>query len=270
VADCEEIGQLLDAYALGAVDPEDVRHIEEHLAECLECWEHFSEAQKSGALLALAVPLEQPREKLRQRILAQAQAEMGGVATSRKLLSIGRGAMPLGLGLLAAGAIAALAWAFVLHNQTQDLRSDYRSLQQQAAVSQRLLSSQRELTTLVLAEDLLTMEFQASGVAPGLAAGSMGHYLWSPGSDLAAVVCDKLQIAPEGMTYQLWFFYSGLFVDGGTFEVVDGRVQHTVDLGELAAPPLSVGVTLEPAGGSSEPTMSDLILTASFPTHSPH
>ena len=35
MANCEEIGGLLDAYALGAVEPQDVGPIEEHLAECL-------------------------------------------------------------------------------------------------------------------------------------------------------------------------------------------------------------------------------------------
>lgn len=265
MANCEEIGQLLDAYALGAVEPQDVGPIEEHLAECLACWEHLTEAQKSAALLALAVPLEEPREELRRRILAQAQAEAGDGGNGRKLSSIGRRAMPLGLGVLAAGAIAALAWAFVLQGQTEDLRSDYNSLQEQAAASQQMLSRQRQLTTLVLAEDIRTTEFQASGMA----AGSMAHYVWSPGSHLGAVICDNLAPAPEGMTYQLWFFYSGRFVDGGTFEVVDGIVQHMVDLGELTAPPLSIGVTLEPLGGSSQPTMSDLILTASFPDGSP-
>jgi anti-sigma-K factor RskA len=260
VAECEEIGQLLDAYALGAVEPQDVEPIEEHMTECLACWDHLTEAQKSAALLALAVPLEEPREELRQRILAQAQAEMGDVRKSGNLSSIGRRAMPLGLGVLAAGAVAALAWAFVLQNQTEDLRGDYRSLQQQSVASQQMLSSQRELTSLMLSDDIQTTELKASGMAFG----SMAHYLWSPDSHIGAVICDKLPPAPEEMTYQLWFFYDGEIVDGGTFEVVDGLSQHTVDLDKLPAPPLSIGVTLEPLGGSSQPT-GDLILTASLP-----
>ena len=264
MAECESIGQLLDAYALGALDPQDVAPIEEHLAECLACWGHLSETQKSAALLALAVPLEEPREKLRRRILAQARAEMGEAKKERKLAAIGRRAMPLGLGLLAAGAMAALAWAFVLQNQTGDLRADYRSLQQQAAISQQLLSNQRELTSLVLTEDTQTTRLQASGMATG----PMAHYIWSPGSHMGAIVCDKLPPAPEGMTYQLWFFYGNRFIDGGTFEVVDGIVQHTVDLSDLPVLPLSIGVSLEPLGGRSRPT-GDLILRGPFPSDSP-
>ena len=64
---------MLEAYALGAVAPEEGAHIEEHLGECLACWDHLSESQRAAALLALAVPLEEPREDLRRRIIAQAQ-----------------------------------------------------------------------------------------------------------------------------------------------------------------------------------------------------
>lgn len=259
MTDCEEIGQLLDAYALGAVDPEDVGPIEEHLAECLPCWEHLTESQRSAALLALAVPLEEPCEDLRRRILARAQAESASAGNGRKFPDIGRRAMPLGFGVLAAGAIAALSWAFVLQNQAEDLRGDYNSLQEQALVSQRLLSQERELTTLAMTEDIQTTTLQASGLPTAL----MGHYMWSPSSNLGALICDKMGPAPEGMTYQLWLFYEDGFVDGGTFQVVDGIVHHTVDLSELPTSPLSLGVTLEPVGGSTEPS-SDPIFTASF------
>jgi anti-sigma factor RsiW len=74
---CKEVGELLDAYALGALGPEETGPIEEHLADCLRCWEHLKESQKAAALLVLAVPLEQPREELRQRIIAEAAKEAG-------------------------------------------------------------------------------------------------------------------------------------------------------------------------------------------------
>lgn len=72
---CKEVGELLDAYALGALGSEETGPFEEHLADCLRCWEHLKESQKAAALLVLAVPLEQPREELRQRIIAQAAKE---------------------------------------------------------------------------------------------------------------------------------------------------------------------------------------------------
>jgi anti-sigma factor RsiW len=72
---CADVGKLLDAYALGAIGPEDTNAIEEHLADCLRCWDHLQESQKAAALLFLAVPLKEPRKELRRRIMAQAARE---------------------------------------------------------------------------------------------------------------------------------------------------------------------------------------------------
>jgi anti-sigma factor RsiW len=72
---CADVGKLLDAYALGAIGAEETDVIEEHLTDCLRCWDHLQESQKAAALLFLAVPLKEPREELRRRIMAQAARE---------------------------------------------------------------------------------------------------------------------------------------------------------------------------------------------------
>jgi anti-sigma factor RsiW len=72
---CAEVGKLLDAYALGATGSGEANAIEEHLTDCLRCWGRLRESQKAAALLFLAVPLKEPREELRRRIMAQAARE---------------------------------------------------------------------------------------------------------------------------------------------------------------------------------------------------
>lgn len=72
---CADVGKLLDAYALGATGPGEANAIEEHLTDCLRCWDRLRESQKTAALLFLAVPLKEPREELRRRIMAQAARE---------------------------------------------------------------------------------------------------------------------------------------------------------------------------------------------------
>jgi anti-sigma factor RsiW len=72
---CADVGKLLDAYALGATGPGEANAIEEHLTDCLRCWDRLRESQKAAALLFLAVPLKEPREELRRRIMAQAARE---------------------------------------------------------------------------------------------------------------------------------------------------------------------------------------------------
>ncbi len=261
MADCEEIGHLLDAYALGAVEAEDTGPIEEHLAECLACWEHLTEAQRAAALLALAVPLEQPRERLRQRILAQAQKEGARKAVRWKATVGVRRMLPVAAGVLAAIAVASLSWSLVLQRQTDDLRQDYSALQQQASTSQELMGHQRQLLALLVTPDVQSVDLTASGVA----AGAVATYMWSPSSSAGAIVGNKLPSAPEGMVYQLWFFRpDGVWVDGGTFQAVDGIGHHAAKLEAWDEDFTAVGVTVEPAGGSAIPT-AEPVLFAHLP-----
>ena len=110
--ECEEVGLMLEAYALGAVAPEEGAHIEEHLGECLACWDHLSQSQRAAALLALAVPLEEPREDLRRRSLAP--GPRGGARRSFCLSSASwamrAGSRPSSAGRSRADSSPAVSW----------------------------------------------------------------------------------------------------------------------------------------------------------------
>jgi len=266
MADCEDIGQLLDAYALGPVEAEDASQIEEHLAECLACWEHLTEAQRAAALLALGVPLEQPRERLRQRILAQARKEGDRKAVRPKATVGVRRMLPVAAGVLAAVAVASLSWSLILQRQADDLRQDYGILQEQASTSQELMGHQRQLLALLVTPDIQSVDLAGSGVA----AGAVATYMWSPSTGVGAIVGNKLPPAPEGMVYQLWFFRpDGVGVDGGTFQAVDGIGHHAANLQAWDEDFTAVGVTVEPAGGSVSPT-AEPVLFARLPYESSH
>ena len=36
--DCDQVGELLDAYALGAAEADEAAALEEHVADCVRCW----------------------------------------------------------------------------------------------------------------------------------------------------------------------------------------------------------------------------------------
>lgn len=69
--DCDEVKELLDAYALGAADADEAAALEEHMGDCVRCWPSFTEAQQAAASLALSVSLQQAPESLRKGILAE-------------------------------------------------------------------------------------------------------------------------------------------------------------------------------------------------------
>jgi len=248
---------MLEAYALGAVAPEEGAHIEEHLGECLACWDHLSESQRAAALLALAVPLEQPREGLRQRIIAQAQRE-GGPAAGPS--APGRGwrlprLVAVGATAVALAAVGALSWSLV---ETRNLRSDYDDIQQQATITGQRAEVASKLVGIISRPDVETEAMLASGMA----AGATAYYAWTRDGKLGAVVCQGLPDAPEGKVYQLWLSCGPEPVDGGIFTAWQGQCQHIVSL-KCTSPLSGVNVSLEPEGGSPSPS-NEIVLTASF------
>jgi anti-sigma-K factor RskA len=245
---------MLEAYALGAVPPEEGAHIEEHLADCLACWEHLSESQRAAALLALAVPLEEPRESLRQRIIAQArrESEPSPEPSPRpwrlpRLLAVGATALVL-------AAVGALSWSLVhLHN-------DYNDIQQQATVNEQQVNLTRNIVGLLMRPDV---ERQAM-VTSGIAAGATAYYMWTRDAKLGAIVCHSLPDPPEGKVYQLWLSYDQGPVSGGTFTAWQEQCQHVVSL--AGGWPTAVNVSVEPEGGSPSPS-SEIVLSASLSPH---
>jgi anti-sigma factor RsiW len=39
---CEQVQEMLDAYALGAAEAADASAIEEHVGDCVRCWEELT------------------------------------------------------------------------------------------------------------------------------------------------------------------------------------------------------------------------------------
>ena len=248
---------MLEAYALGAVAPEEGAHIEEHLADCLACWEHLSESQRAAALLALAVPLEEPREGLRQRIIAQAQREAKPAAEPSprrwrlpRLLAVGATALTL-------TAVGALSWSLI---ETHNLRSDYNDIQQQATITSQHANLASQVVSIMSRPDVESEAMLTSGIAA--AAGASAYYVWTRDGKLGAIVCHGLPDAPEGKVYQVWLSCGPEPVDGGTFTAWNGQCQHVVSL-KCISPLSGVDVSVEPQGGSPSPS-SEIVISASF------
>jgi len=248
---------MLEAYALGAVQPEEGAHIEEHLGECLACWDHLSQSQRAAALLALAVPLEEPREGLRQRIIAQAQREAEPAAEPTKT---GRGwrlprLVAVGATAVAVAAVGALSWSLI---ETRNLRSDYDDLQHQTTVAGQRADTATKLVGIISRPDVESAVLVASGVA----AGTTAYYAWTRDGKLGAIFCQDLPPAPEDKVYQLWITCGPEPISGGTFIAWDGQCQHIVPL-NCTSPLSGVHVSVEPEGGSASPS-NEIVLTASF------
>jgi anti-sigma-K factor RskA len=140
------IHELSAAYALDALDGEDQRRFEEHLAECADCREDVASFQEAAAALAYDVEAPTPPVALRERILERARRERPSNVIP---LRPRRWALPVATGAAAVAACAALAfglWAASLSNQL-DERAEVIDLS--GADGSLLLESSGEATLLV-------------------------------------------------------------------------------------------------------------------------
>jgi anti-sigma-K factor RskA len=228
-----DVHALSGAYAVDALDDAERTRFEEHLRRCPDCRAEVAGLRETAASLAVE-PVE-PSPQLRDRILegietirplpplTQATADV--VPLTRRRLRPATSSL-----LVAAVAvlIAAVGGAFWLHPWT----SDKANAPETAA--DRVLD----------ADD-------AARVTEKLG-GAQATVVVSRSEGRAVIVTKDMPLAPEGRTYELWFQTpQGTMQPAGLMP--DDRDATVLLVGD-ATDATGVGITVEPDGGSPQPT----------------
>jgi len=255
--DCEQIRDLLDAYALGAADAREAAAIEEHVADCVRCWSSLDEAQRVAASLALSTVLQKAPQPLRSRVLAEAERRQQPALPSfpGRL----RWLWPAATGALAAGAVAALAFALVLQSQVNDLRDDKDRLAADVQDAGAVLEEQRQLMAVLAAPD--AQQISLDPADPNSEA--LAVYYWSRSSRTGALLSNNLPALGEGQVYRVWVLTGDEVYDVGSFESWNGVGQLSMDIKDVSGRPVGIGVSIEDAAGAEEPR--EMFLFAEFP-----
>ncbi len=220
-----DLHDQLAAYALDALDDRERTAFETHLAECNDCRAELSDFRETAGMLAYAAEGPAPPEALRERILEEARQER---PTQSVVVLRPRRALRLTAIAAAAAVVAAIGlgvWAASLSNSLDAERS-------------ALANQARAVAVLTDADSTHTPM------------GERGELVRSPDGQSVMVV-RNLPAAPEGKTYEAWVIDSGGPVKAGLFE---GGGHEIVLLEEPVAEGAMVAVTLEPEGGSEQPT----------------
>jgi hypothetical protein len=264
---------MLDAYALGAGSPEEAAAIEEHVADCVQCWEELSKAQRTAALLSLAVPIEHASEKLGDRIIASARREMAGIREVQKQpllrrLGFGWGAAAAGLG---AASLAALTFAGLLQAQVNDLRDENSALESQLVAANESVASQLAETNRAIA-DQGTIISLVSGPTSTVEMGSVAEngdgsmwYTWSADQEAGLIVCADVPPPPEGKVYQIWFSANSRRLPAESFTPTDGKCSVPVTIPSGAWQPTGIGVSLEDPDAISDQPQDGWLVYAHLP-----
>ncbi|MET1017202.1 MAG: anti-sigma factor [Leifsonia flava] len=112
--------------------------------------------------------------------------------------------------------------------------------------------AQRDLASISAASDAQ----QATGEVAG---GGTVTLTWSEELGRSAVMVDGMPALDSDQTYELWYIDSETAVPAGTFTVGDDGTTWRVLEGDMTAG-AAVGVTVEPAGGSPQPTTQPVVV----------
>jgi len=254
---CEQIRELLDAYALGAADAAEASAIQEHAADCVRCWSSLDEAQRVAASLALSTAIEKAPPSLRSRVLAETERRRWPKpAFAPKRL---RRLWPAATGVLAAGAVAALAFALVLQAEVNDLRGDRDRLTADVQNAGGVLDEQRQLMAVLAAPDAQQISLQPADPSSQ----ALAVYYWSRSSRTGALLSNNLPPLGEGQLYHAWLLTGDEIYHAGSFEAWNGVGQLSMDIKDVSGRPVGIGVSIEDAAGAERPR--NMFLFAEFP-----
>jgi anti-sigma-K factor RskA len=238
----EPFDTLAALHAVGALDGDDLREFEAHLASgCTRCATLVRQTEQALARAAMAGPPEPPPSGVRERLVKRAAA--AGAPGRRRWL-------PWTLGIVAASvATGAFSAAYVAARYEARLGQMARET---AAARERLARSEAALREeLALLRDPTTrvVELRGQPAAPD----AVARVLWSEGGGL--LLATKLPPPPAGKVYALWTLAGAAPRMAGVFVPDDGGRATLKVPPEAADTPVRVlSVTLEPEGGAQAPS----------------
>jgi anti-sigma-K factor RskA len=258
--------ELLPAYALGALEGDELRELEAHLSGgCGDCSRQLALWQGDLETLAAGIPPIQPAETTRARVLRLAGGAPGGApplpasAPARPAPS-----RPLA-GWLALAALLLLAFSLwgVLGRARMEREAE-RLTAERDERSRRVDTLSREVSRAQAETERAKQALQILA-APGVQLVSLSGLAPSPGAAGSTYVNPRAHEAlfyafglprlPDRKTYQLWFIAAGKPVSAGTF-AVDPRGNASVRVDRVTDPRQiqAWAVTVEPLGGVPQPT----------------
>jgi anti-sigma-K factor RskA len=239
------VHELAGAYALDALDDAERERFERHLARCSSCAEDVLKMTSTATELAMAVAAEPP-PGLKQRVLAATAATPqlpplpSAAARRRRGRHVTRSAWfpRLAVGVAAVGVAAAVVLAVVTvstQNRLNTVQAQNQALAAVLAAPDAQIATATSSTggsaTVVLSYAQQEMIFTSSGL-PRL---------------------------PNSKVYELWLLSTGSARSAGLLpEPTDGKTAPVLAAGLTSAD--KVGVTVEPAGGTSSPTTTPILV----------
>lgn len=248
----EHVDELLALYALGGLEADELTAVNAHLEICPRCQAEADRQQSLVATVAASVPARTPDPQLRAAVLSRIgaaplarpaaqprRAKAPAPSRARVPRLAWPGWLPAGLTVLMVGLIG---WNVYLTSQVMTLQH-------------RVQYNQNALALIAGAD---TAHFPLRGQGTFAAAGG-NVYVDQQTRDIVLVV-QKLQPLASDQTYQAWLISDQGPTNAGLFRVSEnGWGMAWLDVPYEQGS--TIGVSVEPRGGSPQPTHVVLLST---------
>ena len=226
-----DLHSLAAPYALHSLDRLDTERFENHLDHCESCTDEVSGFIATAVLLAQGES-RTPPSTLRRRVLdiaastPQMRPVVSGLAPRRRL----RRTLPR-LAVAAAFLVGAVGIG------------GFAAERSHAQNNQAIATS---MSSVLAAPD-------ASTKARAFSGGGNIRLVASAARDVAVIAANDLPALAKGKVYQVWMIKDSAALSQGTFETGGTMIMRSLKKAD------HVAVTVEPRGGSSEPSSAPII-----------
>ena len=235
---CQELQEMFELYALGALESEEKVEVDAHLARgCVNCQQALGDALALNAGILSFVPEVRPPGRLKRRLLSSVGVHYPGWGW---------------VWALSAACLLLIAlWLGVQERQrTTELAEARRELLG--------VNGERDRLTQAL-QFLSDPQTQPASFGRGQTAPPRGYVFLHPQMGVL-LIASNLPAAGQGKTYEMWVIpKGGAPRPAGLFQSDGMRALHILS-GPLDVSTIgTVAVTIEPASGSAAPTMPIVI-----------
>jgi anti-sigma-K factor RskA len=267
VSEHDQFGELIEGYALGALDANERAALEAHLASgCPECAKALEEARLVVSQLAYLAPPSEPSEMLRARVLRSVRADAGtsgGSGGGSQSMQAGarKASIPMWLW---AGVAALLLVSLYSTFEARMMQQDVADMNQRAAAELKQRKQLEDELTVAKHEAIILTDpasrkieiMPSSKDMPKVEAmwhAKLGIYL----------TAQKMPMPKNNKVLQLWLIPktpgakpmpSHVFWPDSNGQIGEMVANPPDDMADTKA----LAITEEPAGGSPQPTSTPM------------
>jgi len=285
-----DLGLNSGAYVLNALSPSEAQEFETHLGESETTRNEVTELSDTAVLLGLAVAPVQPSAGLKASLMSQiasmpqlprdvapirtlpqahhadtvapdaplyktvppeasAPPALSATSPARSATSAKTQVRWFNRPIIALTSVAAAVALIIGAGAVTSLIGNNGNVEQQQQQADALAA-------ITSADDM-------QRIAAEVSTGGTATLVWSDELASSAMIVDGVAELPEGKTYELWYIdAAGTATPAGLFDVSGSERTLAVLDGKMGAGD-TVGVTVEPEGGSSAPTTDPIVAIAS-------